>query len=368
MDAFSSQRPRHVDEAPARARHRQRDVGEARDVGAVDRREGRLVLPVLRRQRHPERPAARRHRRRRARTPGRAVQGLPRQAARSTGSTTARSRSTSSSSRIATARTTSSTAAGGTATSRRLNDDFTGFVPFPDGTHLQGDHARRATSKARSCSLKDGKYYFMWSEGGWTGPNYAVAYAVGLVAVRAVRARRQDSAAGLDGRDRRGPPLGAALAGIGQVVHRLPPPAARRDRPQSSRREHRRAALRRARIIQPVKITKEGVAADPLPALAAASAVQRKLAASSMLPRPDSGLPRRPDTGRAAACGTTSPPDQCAATMRAGARPLWTHCSSAPMASNDPVRHRRSSGSRPAPCTTRSRSRAALRSSSSGPR
>src|SRR5262249_4855568 len=27
--------------------------------------------------------------------------------------------------------------------------------------------------------IKDGKYYFMWSEGGWTGPNYAVAYAIG---------------------------------------------------------------------------------------------------------------------------------------------------------------------------------------------
>jgi hypothetical protein len=26
--------------------------------------------------------------------------------------------------------------------------------------------------------IKDGKYYFMWSEGGWTGPNYSVAYAV----------------------------------------------------------------------------------------------------------------------------------------------------------------------------------------------
>ena len=26
---------------------------------------------------------------------------------------------------------------------------------------------------------KDGKYYFMWSEGGWTGPDYAVAYAIG---------------------------------------------------------------------------------------------------------------------------------------------------------------------------------------------
>jgi beta-xylosidase len=27
--------------------------------------------------------------------------------------------------------------------------------------------------------IEDGKYYFMWSEGGWTGPNYAVAYAIG---------------------------------------------------------------------------------------------------------------------------------------------------------------------------------------------
>jgi beta-xylosidase len=27
--------------------------------------------------------------------------------------------------------------------------------------------------------LKDGKYYLMWSEGGWTGPNYSVAYAIG---------------------------------------------------------------------------------------------------------------------------------------------------------------------------------------------
>ena len=26
--------------------------------------------------------------------------------------------------------------------------------------------------------LKDNKYYFMWSEGGWTGPNYSVAYAI----------------------------------------------------------------------------------------------------------------------------------------------------------------------------------------------
>lgn len=26
--------------------------------------------------------------------------------------------------------------------------------------------------------MKNGKYYFMWSEGGWTGPDYCVAYAI----------------------------------------------------------------------------------------------------------------------------------------------------------------------------------------------
>jgi beta-xylosidase len=25
---------------------------------------------------------------------------------------------------------------------------------------------------------RNGKYYFMWSEGGWTGPDYSVAYAM----------------------------------------------------------------------------------------------------------------------------------------------------------------------------------------------
>jgi len=25
---------------------------------------------------------------------------------------------------------------------------------------------------------RNGKYYFMWSEGGWTGPDYSVAYAI----------------------------------------------------------------------------------------------------------------------------------------------------------------------------------------------
>ena len=26
--------------------------------------------------------------------------------------------------------------------------------------------------------IRNGKYYFMWSEGGWTGSDYSVAYAI----------------------------------------------------------------------------------------------------------------------------------------------------------------------------------------------
>ena len=87
-------------------------------VGAVHRREGRLVLPVLRRQRHSERPASRRHRRRPRSTAAGAVRGPPGQAAdRPVPQRRAADRSV----RLQGSRqlaTTSSTAAGGTATSR----------------------------------------------------------------------------------------------------------------------------------------------------------------------------------------------------------------------------------------------------------
>jgi beta-xylosidase len=60
----------------------------------------------------------------------------------------------------------------------RLKDDFTGFVPFSDGTTFK-EITPTGYVEGAYMLLKDGKYYFMWSEGGWTGPNYAVAYAVG---------------------------------------------------------------------------------------------------------------------------------------------------------------------------------------------
>jgi len=60
----------------------------------------------------------------------------------------------------------------------KLNADFTGLVPFPDGTTFK-EITPESYVEGAFMLLKDGKYYFMWSEGGWTGPNYAVAYAIG---------------------------------------------------------------------------------------------------------------------------------------------------------------------------------------------
>ena len=59
----------------------------------------------------------------------------------------------------------------------KLKDDFTGFIPFADGTTFK-EITPKGYVEGSFMIMKDGKYYFMWSEGGWTGPNYAVAYAM----------------------------------------------------------------------------------------------------------------------------------------------------------------------------------------------
>ncbi len=59
----------------------------------------------------------------------------------------------------------------------RLNKDFTGLEPFPDGTTFR-EITPAGYVEGAFMFVRDGKYYFMWSEGGWTGPDYAVAYAV----------------------------------------------------------------------------------------------------------------------------------------------------------------------------------------------
>lgn len=59
----------------------------------------------------------------------------------------------------------------------KLNNDFTGFVPFADGTTFK-EITPEGYVEGSFMFIKDGKYYFMWSEGGWTGPDYSVAYAI----------------------------------------------------------------------------------------------------------------------------------------------------------------------------------------------
>lgn len=59
----------------------------------------------------------------------------------------------------------------------QLNDDFTGFVPFADGTVFR-EITPEHYVEGPTMLYRDGRYYFMWSEGGWTGPDYRVAYAV----------------------------------------------------------------------------------------------------------------------------------------------------------------------------------------------
>jgi beta-xylosidase len=60
----------------------------------------------------------------------------------------------------------------------RLKDDFTGFVPFADGSVFKSI-TPQSYVEGPVMFRRQGKYYFMWSEGGWTGPDYSVAYAVG---------------------------------------------------------------------------------------------------------------------------------------------------------------------------------------------
>ncbi len=59
----------------------------------------------------------------------------------------------------------------------KLKDDFTGFIPYNDGTTFK-EITPKGYTEGPFMFIRNGKYYFMWSEGGWTGPNYSVAYPI----------------------------------------------------------------------------------------------------------------------------------------------------------------------------------------------
>ena len=59
----------------------------------------------------------------------------------------------------------------------QLNNELNGFIPFEDGTTFR-EITPEGYVEGPFLFKRKGKYYFMWSEGGWTGPNYSVAYAI----------------------------------------------------------------------------------------------------------------------------------------------------------------------------------------------
>jgi beta-xylosidase len=58
-----------------------------------------------------------------------------------------------------------------------LQDDFRGLGTFSDGTQFK-EITPQGYVEGVFMFIRNNKYYLMWSEGGWTGPNYSVAYAM----------------------------------------------------------------------------------------------------------------------------------------------------------------------------------------------
>lgn len=65
----------------------------------------------------------------------------------------------------------------GHANIARLNDDFKSLGKWPDGKTFK-EITPEGFVEGIYMIRKDNKYYLMWSEGGWTGPDYSVAYAI----------------------------------------------------------------------------------------------------------------------------------------------------------------------------------------------
>jgi beta-xylosidase len=146
----------------------------------------------------------------------------------------------------------------------RLNDTFTSFVPFPDGSTSK-EITPAGYVEGAFMFVNDGKYYFMWSEGGWTGPSYAVAYAMGATPFgpfeRIGKVLQQDSTVATGA----GHHSVLQAPGSGRwciVCHRRPRGA--------TDRNHRVVSIDGLQfdargLLKPVAITHTGVSADAIP-------------------------------------------------------------------------------------------------------
>lgn len=58
-----------------------------------------------------------------------------------------------------------------------LKNDFTGLLPFKHD-EIYKEITPQGYVEGPLMFMRNSKYYLMWSEGGWTGPDYRVAYAI----------------------------------------------------------------------------------------------------------------------------------------------------------------------------------------------
>jgi beta-xylosidase len=59
----------------------------------------------------------------------------------------------------------------------KLNHNFTGLIPFSDSV-LVKNITPKGYVEGPTMLIRNGKYYLMWSEGGWTNNTYKVAYGI----------------------------------------------------------------------------------------------------------------------------------------------------------------------------------------------
>ncbi|KAI0817636.1 glycosyl hydrolase [Xylaria sp. FL0064] len=59
----------------------------------------------------------------------------------------------------------------------KINDDMISIGQFDDGTSFK-EITPEGYVEGSQMIKRNGKYYLMWSEGGWTGPDYSVSYAI----------------------------------------------------------------------------------------------------------------------------------------------------------------------------------------------
>lgn len=145
----------------------------------------------------------------------------------------------------------------------KLNEDFTGLVPFEDGT-IYKEVTPEKYVEGPFMFIRNGKYYFMWSEGSWGGSDYSVAYAIADSPFgpfnRIDKILQQD----LDVATSAGHHSVIHIPGTEEyyiVYHRRPL--------NDTARDHRVTCIEKMTfdengLINPVKITFEGVAERPL--------------------------------------------------------------------------------------------------------